>query len=95
MRVLFKYYYGYLSTQVLSFSLSIKLDNCYRVWVLYQIFRGVTQGTCTLCPHKSMQPEHKSQNYHTVWVLYLNLWNHYVDTIFVLSDLGTDQGMST
>ena len=50
------------------------------------------RGACTLYEHRSMQPEPKSQN---IKVLYLNLLNCYVDTIFVLSDLGTDQGMST
>ena len=50
------------------------------------------QDACTLYEHRSMQPEPKSQN---IGVLYLSLLNQYVDTIFVLPDLGTDQGMST
>ena len=39
-----------------------------------------------------MQPEHTSQN---VGVLYLYLQKWYVDTIFVLPDLGMNQGIST
>ena len=43
-----------------------------------------------------MHPEHKaskrSQPEITAW--YLSLINHYVDTIFVLSDLGTGQELS-
>ena len=53
---------------------------------------GGAQGACTLYKHRSMQPEPKSQN---IRVLSLNLLNWYVDTIFVLPGLGTDQGMST
>ena len=69
-----------MSTQALSLSLAI-WENM-----------GGAQGACTLYKHRSMQPEPKSQN---IGVLYLNLLNWCVDAIFVLPDLGTDQGMST
>ena len=44
-----------------------------------------------------MQPEHKAskRSQPEIIVQYLNLINHYVDTIFVLSNLGTGQGLST
>ena len=59
---------------------------------LYEKNLGGTQGACTLYKHRSMQLEPKNQN---IGVLTLNLLNGYVDTIFVLLCLGTDQGMST
>ena len=68
----------------------------YRVWVLFwqkfQKFRGAAQGACTLSVYRSMQPEHKCQK---LLVQYSNLLNCYVDTICVLPNLGTDQGMGT
>ena len=59
---------------------------------LYGENLGGAQGACTLYKHRSMQPEPKSQN---IGVLSLNLLNWYVDTLFVLSSLGTGLGMST
>ena len=68
-----------------------------RVWGLYwqklQKFRGVTQGGCTLSMHRSMQLELEMPK--KLPVQYSNLLNCYVDTIFVLPNLGKDQGMST
>ena len=46
---------------------------------------------------ESMQPEHKASKISQpeATVQYLNLINHHVDTIFILPDLGTGQGLST
>ena len=44
-----------------------------------------------------MQPEHKTSKKFQpeITIQYLNLLNHYVDTVFVLLDLKTDQGLPT
>ena len=46
---------------------------------------------------ESMQPEHKAseRSQPEITIQYLNLINHYVDTIFIFPDLGTGQGLST
>ena len=46
---------------------------------------------------KSMQPEHKASKraQPEITVQYLDLLNLYVDTIFILPDLRTVQGLST
>ena len=43
------------------------------------------------------QPDHKTskRSQPEITIQYLYLLNHYVDTIFVLPNLGTDQGLST
>ena len=50
-------------------------------------------------PHvaESMKPEHKAskRSQPEITDKYLNLINHHVDTIFVPSDLGTGQGLTT
>ena len=44
-----------------------------------------------------MQPEPKTGKRFQpeITIQYLKLINHYIDTTFVLPDLGTDQGLST
>ena len=44
-----------------------------------------------------IQPEHKAskRSQPEINVQYLNLINHYLHTIFVIPNLGTDQGLST
>ena len=46
---------------------------------------------------EATQPEHKTskRSQPEITMQYLNLINHCVDTIFVLPNLGTDQGLST
>ena len=46
---------------------------------------------------ESMQPEHKAseRSQPEITAQYLNLINHYEDTILILPDLGTGQGLST
>ena len=46
---------------------------------------------------ESRQPEHKARkrSQPEITVQYLNLINYYVDTIYILSDLGTGQELST
>ena len=46
---------------------------------------------------ESMQPEHKTskRSQPEITIQYLNLINYYVDTIFILHDLGTGQELST
>ena len=55
---------------------------------------ALAQGAYTLAVLGSMQPKQKMPK---ITGTVLNHIEHhcYVDTIFVLSDLGTDQGMST
>ena len=61
--------------------------------------RAFDSGTVYMCTGvaKSMQPEHKTskRSQPEITILYLNLLNHYVDTIFVLLKLVTDQLLST
>ena len=44
-----------------------------------------------------MQHEHKTSKISQpdITIQYINLLNHYVDSIFVIPNLGTDQGLST
>ena len=93
----------YKSTQVLSLRLSIKLKESIYIWYCteYGYFIGksyknvgvLAQGACTLSVHRSIQPEHKMSK--KSLVQYSNLLNCYVDTIFVLPNLGIGQGIST
>ena len=88
----FIYYMGYLlwvlklSTWLLKYSSTKPTLSCMGINL------GGTQGACTLYKHRSMQPEPKCLN---IGVLTLNLLYCYLNDIFVLSGLGTCQGMST
>ena len=46
---------------------------------------------------ESMEPEHKAskRSQPEITLQYLNLINHYEDTIFILPELGTGQGQSS
>ena len=85
-------YCGYLLWVLKLSTWVLKYSSTKPKLSLYGKNLGSTQGACTLYKHRPMQPEPKSQN---IGVLSLNLLNWYVDTIFVLPSLGTDQGMST
>ena len=60
-------------------------------------FNGGTGYMYILSEAESMQPEHKvsKKSQQEITVQYLNLINHYADTIFILSDLRTGQGLSS
>ena len=57
----------------------------------YEKLAVLAYGACTLAVLGSMQPEHKIPKSPVQYSIILNC---YIDTIFVLPDLGADQGMS-